>query len=51
MARGGGSDPSDAVIVGQAIVRSVDTRGGGDVKVSYNAGYTYTAPPLLSLER
>jgi hypothetical protein len=51
MARGGGNDPEDAVIIGQTIVGRVDMRGGGDVKVTYNAGSTFYKRAQISLER
>lgn len=50
-ARGGGSDPQDAVIVGQVVVARVNNMGGGDVKVTYNAGSTFQKKAQLSLHR
>jgi len=50
-ARGGGSTPNDAVIIGQLIAKIVDLRGGADCKVTYNAGRTYQVPTRLSLQR
>lgn len=50
-ARGGGNDAQDAVIIGQVVVGRVNNMGGGDVKVTYNAGSTYYKRANLSLHR